>query len=91
MVNSESGSDEILMKKLTFRLTGVLSDQALLSFDTDITRKTVKDLMIEVHTEYNLNSILYIHLILNGKVLSDSTPLVKLRLKSNFLPFPFSL
>jgi len=70
------------MKKFTFRLTGVPPDQSIRSFDTEIARKTVKGLKMEVQAEYELNPILDIHLLLNGEVLSDSTPLSRLRLRS---------
>ncbi|MHA2010032.1 MAG: hypothetical protein ACXACY_29475, partial [Candidatus Hodarchaeales archaeon] len=82
MVNSESDFNENPMKKFTFRLTGVPPDQAIKSIDTEIARKTVKSLKMEVQTEYELNPILDIHLLLNGEVLSDSTPLSRLRLRS---------
>jgi hypothetical protein len=69
------------MKTFEFRLTGVPPDQAIKSIDTEIARKTVKSLKLEVQEEYELNPILNIHLVLNGEVLSDNTPLAKLRLR----------
>ncbi len=80
-VNSKSDLLGNLVKK--FRLTGVPVAQAIRSIVIENSKSTVKDLKSIIKNEYNLNPILDIKFIANGKVLSDFTQIAELNLRSS--------